>query len=72
VLDDINTCLQLGLIDNAGIANSLSSKINAATGNKNVLTAFINEVTAQAGVHILGIAPQILINDANSLLAQHQ
>ncbi len=71
VLDDINNSLQLGPIDNAGIANSLSSKINAASGgDKNVLTAFINEVTAQVGVHIIGIAPQILVNDANSLLAQ--
>jgi hypothetical protein len=52
-LQDISNSLQLGLIDNQGIANSLSRKINVAsvaagggdnTTAANVLRAFTNEV----------------------------
>src|SRR6185437_15344495 len=55
-LADINNSLQLGLIDNHGVANSLAQKIEAAqgaTGNtrNNILKAFINEVKAQSGNH---------------------
>jgi hypothetical protein len=78
-LADINNSLELGLIDNNGIANALSSKISAASAAagkgdsktaKNVLNAFINQVKAQTGKHITDIAPQVLLSDANSLLAQ--
>ena len=76
-LSDINNSLQLGLIDNEGIANALSAKIEAASdalvrGDQsttlNVLHAFKNQVSAQAGKHITGIAPQVLQDDADSLL----
>ena len=76
-LDDINNSLQLGLIDNQGIADSLSSKINAAANaaargqtqtSRNNLNAFKNEVNAQAGKHVMGIAVQVLLEDADSLI----
>lgn len=75
-LADIQNSLQLGLIDNPGIANSLSQKIQAAQGatapaRNNVLSAFINEVNAQSGKHITGMAPQVLLQDAASLLQQN-
>jgi N-acetylneuraminic acid mutarotase len=71
-LKDINDSLQLGLIDNHGVANSLSSKIQAAqaqTGNarNNILNAFINEVNAQAGKHITVVTVQVLLADASAL-----
>jgi hypothetical protein len=74
-LADISNALSLGLIDNHGIANSLSQKIQAAQGDAqparaNVLNAFINEVNAQAGKHITGAAIEVLLQDAKSLLAQ--
>jgi hypothetical protein len=80
-LADIANSLALGLIDNRGIANALSTKISAASaaagsGNsntaKNILNAFINQVNAQSSEHINGIAPQVLLTDANSLLGQLQ
>ncbi len=76
---DITNSLQLGLINNQGIANALSSKINAASsasasGNnatsRNILNAFINQVNAQTSKHVNGTAVQVLLNDANSLLNQ--
>jgi hypothetical protein len=75
-LADISNGLQLGLIKNDGIANSLSQKIEAAqnaTGptRTNILNAFINEVNAQSGKQITGVAPQVLLQDANSLIAQN-
>ena len=74
-LADINNSLKLGLIDNGGIANSLSHKIQAAENasgpaRNNVLNAFKNEVNAQSDKHITGIAPQVLLADANSLRGQ--
>lgn len=72
-LDDIKNSLQIGLIDNEGIANSLSQEIkNAARATEpartNILMAFINEVNAQAGKHINGVAVEVLLSDANSLM----
>jgi concanavalin A-like lectin/glucanase superfamily protein len=78
-LADISNALHLGLIDNQGIANSLSSKIHAASdalsrgearASKNILDAFTHEVSAQTGKHVTGIAPQVLLEDAASLLRQ--
>src|SRR5262249_28224700 len=74
-LDDINNSLLLGWISNRGIANSLSAKVEEAqkttqTGRNNVLNAFKNEVTAQAGKHITNIAAQVLLQDADGLIAQ--
>ena len=74
-LADINNSLQLGLIDNQGIANSLSQKLQAAqetTGKAkdSILVAFENEVNAQADKHITGVAVQVLLQDAVSLRTQ--
>jgi hypothetical protein len=78
-LADIVNSLRLGLIDQEGIANSLSSKLNAAVQasargqiqtSKSILGAFKNEVNAQAGKHINGLVVQILLQDADSLLNQ--
>jgi hypothetical protein len=80
-LADISNSLQLGLIDSAGVANSLSSKIQAAAAAqaqgqtqtiRNILTAFKNEVSAQTTKHVNGIAPQVLQEDADSLDSQIQ
>jgi hypothetical protein len=54
-----------GWIDNAGIANSLQSKLNS-----NALTALVNEVKAQSGKHISAEAADFLIRDAQYLLSQ--
>jgi probable HAF family extracellular repeat protein len=71
-LDDITNSLQLGLIDKAGIANSLSQKIRAAqsagSASSNILRAFKDEVSAQSGKHITGVAVSTLLEDADSLL----
>jgi hypothetical protein len=76
---DVQDSLQLGLIDNEGIANSLARKLQAAVDasvngqretKANILDALKREITAQAGKHINGIAVQVLLQDANSLLGQ--
>ena len=80
-LEDIRSMLVLDLIDSKGLAKVLSSKINAASnaaaeGNKKTakdfLNSFINQVNAQTGKHISGVAPRLLLADANSLLGQFQ
>jgi hypothetical protein len=63
-------------VDNKGIANSLSQKIEAAqkatwVARNNILNAFKNEVNAQSSKHITGIAPQVLLQDADSLISQN-
>ncbi|MFA4828513.1 MAG: NosD domain-containing protein [Thermodesulfovibrionales bacterium] len=69
----IQQLLQSGGIDNAGIANSLLSKVSNAieaenSGNEqasdNIMQAFINQVSAQAGQHISQDAAAILMNAA--------
>lgn len=75
-LTDINNARLLGLIDNSDLTNSLSQKIHAAqtatlTDRHNILNAFKDEVTAQAGTHITGAAVQMLLQDANTLLSQN-
>lgn len=78
-LGDIANAAQLGLIDNHGIAKSLSSKIEAASAaadrrafdtSRNILEAFKHHVTAQTGKHIDSIAAQVLLEDADSLIRQ--
>jgi hypothetical protein len=54
-----------GWIDNAGIANSLQSKLAA-----NALSDFISEVQAQSGKHISVQAAGYLLRDARYLLAK--
>jgi len=83
--EGIKTCLRsafnLNWIDNKGILNSLTKKMENAdaaykrgqTGTAiNILQAFINEVEAQKGKHIASTAADILIDDANSLIQQLQ
>jgi hypothetical protein len=75
-LADISNSLQLGLIDNGGIANSLSQKIEAAQNaggpaRNNILNALKNEVNAQMGKHITFFAAQVLLQDADSLLTRN-
>jgi hypothetical protein len=53
-----------GWIDNAGIANSLQSKLAA-----NNLKSFLNEVQAQSGKHISAPHANYLIRDVNYLLS---
>jgi hypothetical protein len=53
----------MGWIDNAGIANSLQSKL--AT---NSLAAFVNEVQAQSGKHIAEDAARYLLRDAQAVI----
>jgi uncharacterized delta-60 repeat protein len=74
---DIDNSLRLGLIDNAGIANSLLRKLRAAQrtsgpARDNILQALKNEVEAQSGTHILGIAAEILLQDIDSLSGQNR
>jgi len=71
-LADVSNALQLGLIDNRGIATSLSQKLRAAENasepaRSNILLAFIQEVLGQAGKHIQEPAAQIFLQNANSL-----
>jgi hypothetical protein len=78
-LADIANSLALGLIDNAGIANALASKIQAASSAAssgqtqaagNILNAFQHQLSAQSGKHITGVATQVLQEDADSLISQ--
>ena len=78
-LADISNCMALGLIDNRGIANALSSQITAASASastsdamsaKDILSAAIGLLDAQTGKHLKGIAPQVLLADVNSLFKQ--
>lgn len=54
-----------GWIDNAGIANSLQSKLA-----KNNLDTFVSEVQAQSGKHISAQAAGYLLRDAQYLLSK--
>jgi hypothetical protein len=78
-LADIASARQLGLIDNHGISNSLSGKIDEASAaaergafqtSANILEAFKHQVAAQSGKHIDPVAAQILLEDADSLIKQ--
>jgi hypothetical protein len=77
-LQDISRLRYQGLIDNAGVAQSLSAKIDAAQSAalrqnaawRNQVEAFRREVQAQADKHIMGMAIQMLLWDADSLLGE--
>jgi hypothetical protein len=75
-LADIANSLEQGLIDNAGIANSLAAKLQAAEAagspqqRLDVLGAFESELSAQSGKHIDPVAVQILSEDAMFLMNQ--
>ncbi len=75
--DDIRIARRLTLIDNDGIANALTSKIDASaaaaargdlTASRNVLRAFEALVRAQTGKHLTELVAQILMEDADWLL----
>jgi len=86
---EVNIFVALGCIDNSGIGNSLTSKLNdvkarLAAGDMhtaiNTLTAFLNQLRAQAGKHISTICTdpnsntqfdplQVLTSDTEYLLA---
>ena len=77
LLNEIVSALQMNWIDNQGLANSLSQKIQAASQSSgparlNQLNAFVNEVNAQSGKHIGSAIAQILLQDANALISQSQ
>lgn len=73
-LNDISAASSSDGINNQGIANSLTEKINNAnnapdkTTRDNIINAFIHEVSAQAGKHITTAAAALLIGDAIALL----
>jgi len=76
LVTDLNLARTLGLIDNDGIANSLLSKLQAAKAAmargdaataSNILRAFVDEVSAQAGKHIQADAANLLIADSKAL-----
>jgi hypothetical protein len=84
-LADISDGFALGLIKNQSVVNVLSSDINAAAdaadrgdfvSEKNYLNTFVSHLNFWSstdhatGGQITGVAPQVLINDANSLLSQ--
>jgi probable HAF family extracellular repeat protein len=84
-LADINNSLALSLIRQQAIANSLSSNIRSASNaesradyasEKKYLNAFVSQVNFWSstnhatGGQITGVAPQVLLSDANSLLSQ--
>jgi hypothetical protein len=78
IQDDVNQFVASGDISKAGIAQSLLAKLNAAaaaqargncTAATNIWSAFIHEVQAQVGKAISQNAADILIADAQYLIA---
>jgi len=76
-LVDLNNLASLGLINNDGILNALSDKLSNATAAigrsdrtaaNGMLGAFLDQVAAQRGKHILDPAASILTEDAQYLL----
>jgi hypothetical protein len=74
----VNQFLAAGLIKNSGLANSLLAKLNAAANARdkgnclpaaNNYQAFINELQAQLGTGVDTGAAQIMIADAQYLIA---
>ena len=73
----VEHCVANGFINNQGVANSLTSELNAAQAaqNKgqngtaiNLLGAFIHEVLAQAGKHILQPHAQHMVTQAQGVI----
>jgi hypothetical protein len=78
IKDDVTRFFSLGLIKNQGLANSLLAKLNAAADARarghcqtaaNDYQAFINELMAQLGKGVDAGAAQIMIADAQYLMA---
>src|SRR3989454_557776 len=77
ISNEINQLLIAGCIDNAGVANSFTSKLSAAqkaidAGNFktaiNISGAFINELEAQSGKHVCTAGATALTKDTQSLI----
>lgn len=75
---DVRAALASGAIDNAGVANSLLAKLDAASAARsrgdcaaagNIYGAFINELTAQSGNHVQAATAAHLISEARFLIA---
>lgn len=75
---DVRVAMNGGQVDNAGVANSLLQKLDAASSavgrgqvgaGVNILTAFLNEVYAQTGNHVSEAAANLLTGDAGTLIA---
>jgi 5'-nucleotidase/UDP-sugar diphosphatase len=78
LLSGVNRFYSEGKIDNRGIANSLTQKLENVQKSMdkgkidtaiNQLNAFINEVQAQSGKHITAKAAELLIADAQWVIA---
>jgi hypothetical protein len=78
IKDDVSQFLAHGMIKNKGEANSLTVKLNAAASSRargdcktaaNNYNAFINELNAQRGKGVDANAAQIMIADAQYLVA---
>jgi len=78
IKQDVNQFLAAGLIKNAGLANSLLGKLNAAADARsrgecgtaaNQYSAFIDALQAQAGKGVDANAAAIMIADAQFLIA---
>lgn len=76
--DCVNHAISIGHIDNAGIGNSLLSKLNAAQSAQDrnrssvaisLLEAFIHEVEAQAGLHINEEHASYMVEHAGEVIA---
>lgn len=74
----VNHALEMGHITNAGVAKSLLAKLDAAQAAVDhgqpevaakILNAFINEVQAQAGVHIAPMHAEHMIMHAQMVIA---
>ncbi len=75
---DVRAALSSGAITNAGIANSLLAKLNAAGDARssghcatasNIYNAFINELKAQSGNQVTAATASQLISEARFLIA---
>ena len=64
-ISDIQRCLMFGWIDNQGIGNSLTKKVQ----NQDRYKSFLNELNAQNGKHVNLQAFNVLTNDINWMLA---
>ena len=74
----VNHALEMGHIANAGVGNALLAKLNAAQAAAdrgqpavaiNLLSAFINQVQAQSGVHVDATHAEHMIMHAEMVIA---
>jgi hypothetical protein len=72
---ELATCLCAAFIHKIALADQINAAASAASAGQtkaesNILQAFRNLVNAQTSKHINGIAPQVLLADAESLISQ--